>query len=233
MTSQQPDENYWKLTGVWETHEELEWLALLQKDQKARHVELLRCKKDPYYFITHWCHTIDSSDEKEPEKLFPNKIHLKTLTHIWLREKTLLVPKSRQMSATWLFTALYLWDAFFYSHRLTFFQSKKESDAAELILRTGQMYSSLPWWMKEWNPMEQIYAYMEFAKSRSRIYGIASGADQIRGFTSTGVFVDEAAYVLDLDKMIMAVRPAIRGGGRLTMVSSAAPGHFANLVLDN
>lgn len=212
--------------------EELAWLALLQDDPKAQQVELTHCKSDPWRFLTHWLHTIDSADEDTPEKLFPNKEHLFVSTRFWEREKTLIIPKSRQLSMTWLCCALYLWEAFFFGHRLTFFQSKKESDANELILRTYQMWQSLPAWMREWNHCEKIYSYAEFAKSKSRIFGIPSGADQIRGYQPTGVFVDEAAYVLDMDKMIAAIRPAIRSGGRLTAISSAAPGYFASMVLD-
>lgn len=208
------------------------WLELLQDDPKAQTVELLRCKDDPWYFLTHWCHTIDATDEKNPNKLFPNKKHLFIGTRVWEREKTLLVPKSRQLTATWLFCALYFWDAFFYGHRLNFFQSKKESDAAELIIRTYQIWNSLPLWMREWNHCDKTSVSMQFQNTSSRIMGIAQGAEHVRGYTLTGMFVDEGAYVLDMDKMIAAIRPAIRSGGRLTAISSAAPGYFGSLVLD-
>jgi phage FluMu gp28-like protein len=154
------------------------------------------------------------------------------MTNFWLHFPVLLVPKSRQMSATWLYCALYLWEAFFYSHRLTFFQSKKESDANELLLRAGQMYAGLPVWMREWNQVEQIYAYMEFSRSKSRIFGIPSGPDAVRGYQPTGIFSDEIVFQPSIDLLIAAVRPAIRGGGKLTLVSSAGPGVFARLVLD-
>lgn len=94
------------------------------------------------------------------------------------------------------------------------------------------MYSSLPWWMKEWNSAQSIYCYIEFEKSKSRIYGIPSGADQVRGYQPSGLFNDESVYQTDIDKMIAAIRPAIRSGGKLTMVSSAGPGYFAHMVND-
>lgn len=191
------------------------------------------CKEDPWRWITHWLHTIDAADGSTPEKLFPNKEHLFTFTRIWERYTTLLVPKSRQMTISWMCCALYLWEGFFFSHRLTFFQSKKQEDAGELILRAYQMWASLPKWMREWNHMERIQAYAEFSRSRSRIFAIAQGADQVRSYTPSGVLVDEAAYVLEADKLIAAIRPAIRSGGRLTMVSSAAPSYFSLMVTDN
>lgn len=212
--------------------EELDWLALLQNDRKAQEVELTACKRDPWRFLTYWAHTIDTADGDNPEKLFPNKIHLYTCTRYWQKFPTLLIPKSRQLSMTWLCCGLYLWESMFYGHRLTFFQSKKEQDAAELIIRMYQMWSSLPVWMREWNHCEKIYAYAEFHRSKSRVFGIPSGASQVRGFTPSAVFVDEASYVLEMDQMLAAIRPAIRSGGRLTVISSAAPGFFSAMVLD-
>ncbi len=94
------------------------------------------------------------------------------------------------------------------------------------------MYAGLPVWMREWNQVEQIYAYMEFSRSKSRIFGIPSGPDAVRGYQPTGIFSDEIVFQPSIDLLIAAVRPAIRGGGKLTLVSSAGPGVFARLVLD-
>lgn len=205
---------------------------MLTRDEKARAVEIAKCKQDPYYFLTHWVYTIDTADEESPEKLFPNKPHILFTIRVWQREKTLLVPKSRQMSMTWLFCGLYLHEAMFYNHRLTFFQSKKESDANELILRTYHMYSSLPGWMQEYSPAERAHCRIDFERAKSRINGIPQGADHIRGFQPSGVFSDEAAYQVEVEKMLASIRPAIRSGGRLTMTSSLAPSHFEQMCLD-
>lgn len=211
----------------------MDWLDYLQKSQEARELELANCKKDPWRFLTHWCYTIDTGDEDNSEKLFPNREHLFITTKFWMLYPTLLVPKSRQLSMTWLMCGLYLWQSFFFKHRLTFVQSKKESDANELILRTMQMYNSLPWWMREFNPAQSIYCYMEFKNSGSRIMGIPQGADHIRGYQPSGVFNDEVVFQIDVDKVVAAIRPALRSGGKLTMVSSAGPGFFAQAVLDS
>lgn len=121
----------------------------------------------------------------------------------------------------------------FHAHRLTFVQSKKERDANELILRMKQMHNSLPGWMKEWSPMDTTFCYANFKAAKSRIFAIPSGADQIRGYQPSGVLSDESSYQTDVDKMIATIRPAIRSGGRLTMVSSAAPSYFSGMVNDD
>lgn len=208
------------------------WLRLCLESQKAQHLELINCREDPWRWLTHWAWTVDTGDKQTPVKLFPNKIHLFTLTEYWKKYPVLLVPKSRQVSASWLFCGLYLWDSIFHEHRITFVQSKKETDAAALLERMMVIYENLPVWMKKWCPAVHTYCDIRFTKNKSRIMGIPSGADQVRGFQPSGVFVDEAAYVLQVDELLAAVRPAVRGGSRLTLVSSAAPSYFGSLVGD-
>lgn len=136
------------------------------------------------------------------------------------------------MSMTWLFCALYLHDAIFRPHRITFFQSKKEDDADELLERTMILYDNLPLWVRAWAPVERTHCFMLFKANKSRIIGIPSGADHVRGYQSSGVFNDETVYQTDVDKMIAAVKPSIKKGGRLTMTSSAGPSYFGALVCD-
>lgn len=192
----------------------------------------MHCREDPWRFLTHWCFTVDTNDQDNPAKLFPNKEHLWVVTQYWLEYNVLLVPKSRQMSMTWLFCALYFHNALFIPHRINFFQSKKEDDADELLERTMVMYNNLPKWMKAWAPINRTHCRILFPRNSSRIFGVPSGADHIRGYQSSGVFNDESVYQDEIDKMIAAVKPSIRGGGRLTMTSSAGPSYFGALVLD-
>lgn len=136
------------------------------------------------------------------------------------------------MTATWVFAALYLWESLFFPSRLSFFQSKKETDADENLERVFTMHSRLPKWQREWQPCERTFCNLHFPRSRSQIKGIPQGADHVRGFTASGVFVDEAAFIEGLDQTIAAVRPALGKTGRLTIISSASPGIFKGLTFD-
>lgn len=223
----------WTTSTPWSTKEDLEWLLVLERgNRQAREIELARCQKDPWHFLIHWVQTEDAQNPENPFQLFPNKLHLKVLTEMWMREKYLLVPKSRQISATWVFSALYLWDAMFFPSRLTFFQSKKEVDSDANIKRAETMHERLPAWMRQWQPMERTFCNIYFPRSRSEIKGIPQGADHVRGFTATGVFVDEASFVEGLGEVIAAAKPALGKTGRFTAISSAQPSEFKALVFD-
>lgn len=229
-------ESFYKKLEVWGSQEDLEWLSLLSSNTpeaiRARELELARCKADPWHFLTHWVQTEDAQNTEAPFQPFPNHLHLQVLTKYWMTERFLLVPKSRQMTVTWLFSALYLWDAMFFPSRLTFFQNKKEDDAEANLKRTFTMHSRLPDWMREWQPIKQTYCNLSFPRSRSEIRGVPAGAHHVRGFTATGVFEDEMAFTEECDEVLAAIKPALGKTGRFTGVSSASPSYFKQLVFD-
>lgn len=120
----------------------------------------------------------------------------------------------------------------FFPSRLTFFQSKKEEDAEANLSRVFTMWEKLPKWIRDWQPIKRTHTIIEFPRSRSQIRAIPQGADHVRGFTATGIFVDEAAFLEDLDKTIAAARPALGKSGRFTAISSANPSVFKALVFN-
>jgi len=50
--------------------------------------------------------------------------------------------------------------------------------------------------------------------------------------TASGIFMDEAAFMFEVESAFTAAKPSIDGGGRITMVSSANPGFFESMVND-
>ncbi len=195
-------------------------------------MEVAMCKKDYWRTLMLWFETEDSHNEENPFQPFPDKPHLFFLTRQWETERRLLVPKSRQMSATWLFCALYLCDSIFLPSRFTIFSSKKENDAIHLIERTALMWQRLPKFMREMNECTQLQASLKFA-NRSVIKGVPAGADQVRSLTLTGIFSDEMAFQEEAAPMLAAAIPTLGKNGRITCVSSAGPSYFAELISDS
>lgn len=149
-----------------------------------------------------------------------------------MRYPRLIIPKSRQMTVTWLISALYLWEAMFFPSRLTFFQSKKEEDSDANLERVFTMYQRLPEFMQIWNPAVKTYCHLKFKRSRSHLWAIPQGANHARQYTVSGYFADEAAFLEEMDTVLAAVGPTLGEKGKFTMVSSAAPSYFEMLVFD-
>lgn len=206
--------------------------SLIEADWLTR-IKLIR--KDPWEFLKV-LRTLDPADKTNPVKPFPVDLdYLHLYVRTWEKYPKILVPKSRRMRMTWVNVALYTWDTAFNIGRHNAFVSKKEDDSNEIVKKAAYLLehvdeSLLP---KEFIPKYELtYNKLHFVETSSIIQGFASGADQLRQFTLSGIFADEMAFWDDAEKMYSASYPTLEGGGRFTGVSSPAPGFFRRLVND-
>lgn len=150
------------------------------------------------------------------------------------RAGMLAIEKSRQIMATWLVAAYCLWRAKFRTHQLILWQSKKEDDAANVVFdkdpttaRMSFMEYHLPVGLKDLAFRGDVSRCNLRYPTGSRIWGIPEGADIIRSNTPSVLVSDEAAFQPEFADAKDAAMPAIKGGGQLVALSSAAPGAFA------
>lgn len=196
---------------------------------------LSRIINDPWEFLKG-VRTKDQVDIVSPVKDFPVYLdYLRLYVRVWQKEKRVAVPKSRRMKLSWTTIALYTWDTAFHGGRFNAFVSKKESDSDELVQRASFI-------MENYNPAilpKEVLPkakYTEnslyFPEMDSKIQGFPSGANQLRQFTFSGLFFDEMAFWPEGEKAYAAAYPTIEGGGRVTVVSSAAPSFFQRICFD-
>src|ERR1035437_2446696 len=133
--------------------------------------------------------TRDEHDQNVAAKPFPDKPYIREMVRLWEGNR------------------MYLWDAQFGMNRLNFIQSKKEEDSDALLQRCFFIWEQQDDWLKEMFPAVYTYCHIEFAYTdrkselaRSRLWGIAQGPDVLRQHTGSGLFVDEAAFQIDLEK---------------------------------
>jgi hypothetical protein len=174
-------------------------------------------------------------------KPFPSYLeYLEFLCDLWQHEKLLAIPKSRRMTCSWNFIALYTHDAMFNPGRFNGFVSKKEDDAGELVARAEFIYNKIPAWriprallpkIKN-GKMSKQPPLLEFEEINSKIQGFPQGADQLRQFTLSGILGDECAFWEQAQSFYSASKPTLDGGGRMTLISSRSPGFFKKIVFD-
>lgn len=150
------------------------------------------------------------------------------------RTGLLAIEKSRQILATWLVAAYGLWRAKFRDHQLVLWQSKKEDDAANVVFdkdphtaRMSFMELRLPAGVRDLTFKGDVSRCNLRFPNGSRVWGIPEGADIIRSNTPSLLVSDEAAFQPEFENAKDAAMPAIKGGGQLVALSSAAPGAFA------
>jgi hypothetical protein len=76
------------------------------------------------------------------------------------------------------------------------------------------------------------YCSISSAETYNEVMGFPMGADQLRQFTFSHIFGDEAAFWEKAMKFYSASLPTIDGGGSMFLVSSPSPGFFKQLVFD-
>lgn len=191
---------------------------------------------DPWEFCRRAVFTRDEVDKRNPVKAFPSHYeYLHYYTRVWQREKLLVVPKSRRMFMSWCNLALFLHENMFNLHQMTAFQSKKEEDSDSLIDRAEFILKHIPDTVipKELVPRwKRTYCEIQFPDIGGRIVGVAQGADQLRQFTCSALLFDEFAFWDEQEESLAAAKPTIEGGGRLVIISSAAPSYMKKVVFD-
>lgn len=211
------------------------------------------------WLFLEYVYTKDEHDKKNPVKLLPvkEKLYLKILFLYMLSCDKLLVPKSRQIMASWAVAAYDVWSAMSAKYRKVLFQSKKEGDAQALVTegkknpsggRMDFIVQHLPDWLKDENiagGAGNLVGKLVFSPDAtdsngipvpwqgSQIEAIPGGPDQVRSKTSSKITIDEGAFHDDLGKTITACKPSIDGGGQLHIISSVDAGSdFNTAVLD-
>lgn len=200
----------------------------------------IRYRNDPWLFLIECVYTLDPVDEKNPIKLYPNKDYLKFFVRVWQTEKLLAVPKSRRMTMSWTALGLEIWSVIFHKGKNTAIVSKKETDAAELVQKMEFIYKHIP---TDKIPRELLPALdngkmradppaLKFSEIYSKIQGYAMTPDQLRQFTFSSIVGDECAFWQNGEDFYAASKPTTDGGGRITLISSVAPGFFKKVCYD-
>jgi hypothetical protein len=159
--------------------------------------------------------------------------YLEHLARTWHRAEVpiLIVPKARRMILSWLFCALHAWLAWTRPYAKIFLVSSKESKSAELLDRVHGILERVP--TERCAPLKLARTLspplLQLA-NEAMVFGVAEGADQLRQYTATAILADEVGTWTWPRAAYTAFKPCTDAGGRLTLVSSAYPGFFAELV---
>ena len=217
------------------------------------------CAADPWYWLATAVTTVDEVDATTPVKPFPTHVcaacstyhgglpprvccaaPTRELTYLKLLARQfdrgtpaiLIVPKARRMRLSWLFVALHLRLALARPHARIFFISSKQDKSAELIERARGILARLPAWAGGARAVADSAdpPTLTLVETDARLVGIAEGADQLRQYTASAILADEIGTWQWPRLAYSAMKPCIDGGGRLTLVSSAYPGTWHEMV---
>jgi len=187
----------------------------LEKQQKI----IARIKKDPEYFIFNFCKTEDPHDEEEPIKLFPRRQHIRDMIFEIHNNDKVIITKSRQMQFTWTMLAYILWLVITQGSRKCYVQSKKEKDSDRLLNRLFGMWKRLPPFLQAMVVLRKKYCLV-YGVNGSEVLGIQQDPEAYRQECASLVFVDEAEFQYEMERIVTSLMPTIHGGGKIVIGSS-------------
>ena len=219
-------------------------------EAKAGRAELLRAKeppakdtepvarkvRDPLNWLQHHTQTKDPHwrevGAKSPYRAFPDKPYFRPIIEALQREPIVFCAKSRDMMLSWVFVGFFTHDCMTTPGVEVLFQSQTEEKAAELVDYAKTLYDRQDADLKALYPLDAPLA----AQSRlelnfrqgNRIVGIPHGADKVRSYHPTALFIDEAAFVPDAGQ---SYDEAIAACQKIAVLSSANTGWFESVVV--
>lgn len=164
--------------------------------------------------------TTDEHDEAEPTKRLPDKDYLRVMAYAWVHRDLLAIPKSRQLMVSWLFCSIGLHNLIARRSQRMGIISKKEEDADALLERSYTIYQSLPHGRFHVPQLRRVRNELTCPDTSSSMHAMNQTAKGLRSYTWSWLFADEAAFQAEFDQMITSAMAAVKGGGRMTAVST-------------
>ena len=183
--------------------------------------ELYKCSLGPHYFVNSYCKILNDRTRKwVPFELYPVQMHL--LDVAWKEQYTIIL-KTRQVGASTLFAAYYLWLMLFEDnvHNLMLSRGEREAQAL-LVWRFKPMLNKLPSWMQPETLPSDSKSEVSFSTGALLMSLPTSGGDS---YTVRAAMLDEAALMhrskTPLAQVLLNIQPTADAGGQLALVSKA------------
>jgi hypothetical protein len=210
---------------------------LRAKGPQAKDAELVARKvRDPLFWLQHHTQTKDphwrEAGAKSPYRPFPDKPYFGPIIDALRREPILFCAKSRDLMLSWLFVGYFTHECMTTPGVEVLFQSQTEDKAAELVDYAKILYGRQDADIKGLYPLnaplgKQSRMELNFCHG-NRIVGIPNGADKIRSYHPTALFIDEAAFVPDAGQ---SYDEAVAACQKIAVLSSANTGWFESVVV--
>lgn len=190
------------------------------------------------YFITRYCLTADDAGQVHP--LPPWEFVLRYIRDLESGDN-LVVEKSRQMMATWIACAYFVWKLLFVRGSAGFVASRKEAlvdDGGEnstresLLGRIRFIYANLPQWCHDLGPVQFSHLRVAARWNDAHIKGESSNPNLGRGGTFTHGLLDEAAFMPQSESVFASISDACKRGLVLQSTPNGRNNAHARLIHD-
>jgi len=178
--------------------------------------EILKCGKDPVYFINNYCKLSHPMKGLIPFSLFDFQ---EQLIHDLMDHRFNIILKARQLGISWVTAAYATWLMEFHREKSILAIATKFATAQNIVKKVKHMLENMPEWLRISEITVDNRTSIEL-NNGSRIIASSTSGTAARSESLSLLIVDEAAHVDGIDELWAGLFPALSVGGRCVILSS-------------
>ena len=178
--------------------------------------EILKCGKDPNYFINNYARISHPIDGLIPFKTYPYQTDLLTDFNDY---RFNVILKARQLGISTIAAAYIVWMMLFHRDKNILVMATKFKTASNLVKKVKAIMKNVPGWLRISEISIDNRASFELSNG-SQIQAASTSGDAGRSEALSLLVIDEAAHVENLDELWAGLYPTISTGGRVIALST-------------
>ena len=178
--------------------------------------ELVKCGKNPAYFINNYAKISHPLKGLIPFKMYPFQ---EQLVHDFNDHRFNIILKARQLGISTISAAYISWLMMFHRDKNVLVIATKFGTAANLVKKVKSIHRNLPDWMRIAKISIDNRTSFELSNG-SQIKASSTSSDAGRSEALSLLVIDEAAHVDGLDELWTGLYPTLSTGGRCIALST-------------
>ncbi len=185
----------------------------LSREQQV--AEIIRCGKDPVYFMRNYAKIQHAERGTIPFETYPFQ---DDCVKAFEESRLNIVLKSRQLGLSTICAGYAAWMALFHKDKNILVIATKLPVAMNFIKKVRHILQSVPAWLMitRFEPTKQSISF----SNGSSVTAIPTSEDAGRSEALSLLIVDEAAWIRDFDSIWTGLSPTISTGGRAILLST-------------
>ena len=189
-------------------------MAGLSKEDMVK--EILKCGKDPVYFINNFCRISHPMEGLIPFRTYDFQ---EDLLNDFNGHRFNVILKARQMGISTIVAAYIVWLMLFHRDKNVLVMATKFGTAANLVKKVKAMMKYLPEWIQI-STVSVDNRTSFILTNGSQIKASSTSADAGRSEALSLLVLDEAAHIEGLEELWTGLYPTISTGGRCIALST-------------
>lgn len=185
-------------------------------DKSVFRDEIVRCGRDPSYFINKYVRIQHPVRGLIPFRMFD---YQEQLVKDYQEHRFNVVLKARQLGISEVTAAYALWLMMFHRNKNILVMASKAETAKNIIKKVKMAMSKLPDWLLIADEITNNRLSVELSNG-SQIKAIATSDDAGRSEALSLLIIDEAAFVKNLDDLWTGLLPTVTAGGNIIILST-------------